>query len=632
VKRPVRIPETVPLGEVKPAELHAGESCTMELAVPLPCRVDGGTTLSLFSFHRRWMKHTFVIQSAYPEREGYVTASCDGRNLAGVETDRAFEATFRVPPKGLPAGEILRFTVGDTSGGSPGARCSTITNSQAFCTVKLGHERYPREFSPHEIPCLCAFVFSVTGATMETARLYTPSQALRGKPFSVTLRPQDRYGNASARNESARFLLRWEANTREIHVDHGTRNQAGTIEIPDISFEAAGIHTLRASCPARNIDVFSNPVEIRAAPRPRNLYWGLIHEHTEMSDGTGTLQDCYRNMKSGSRFDFGAVTDHDHAFETTDDMWRRACTAAEKFHEPGRFVTFPGYEWAKWRRNGDGDRNVYYRKDHPSMYRSETGQYDTPPKLFEALEREEALVIPHHTAHAGNFCDWKDHDPGKERLVEIYSVWGNSENAAQDGNPFPVRTPLGETTETETGFVRNALKHGWKVGFTAGGDMHYAHPGDDVRKGAPPTDYKAGITGIWAEGLTRESLWEAMVKRHTFATTSVRVILRFSVNGTMMGETVSLATGREARTVEYFIAHNAPIEKLEIVRNNRVVETAKPHDNLAESSWKDAETFDSVALPPTPFLNRPFCFYHLRVTFADREMAWSSPVWVQRNP
>ena len=53
-----------------------------------------------------------------------------------------------------------------------------------------------------------------------------------------------------------------------------------------------------------------------------------------------------------------------------------------------------------------------------------TGSYPSPPQLFDgsAQGEREALVIVHHPAHGGNFCDWKDHSPEHERLVEIFQI------------------------------------------------------------------------------------------------------------------------------------------------------------------------------------------------------------------
>ncbi|MDI6739361.1 MAG: hypothetical protein QME74_03245, partial [Candidatus Edwardsbacteria bacterium] len=81
----------------------------------------------------------------------------------------------------------------------------------------------------------------------------------------------------------------------------------------------------------------------------QNYYWGDMHGHTDMSDGTGSVFDYFRYCRDSSQLDFAAVTDHDYwdmyinlnAFE-----WSEVQQAAHAFNQDGRFVTFPGWEWS----------------------------------------------------------------------------------------------------------------------------------------------------------------------------------------------------------------------------------------------------------------------------------------------
>ncbi|MBU7004195.1 MAG: DUF3604 domain-containing protein, partial [Theionarchaea archaeon] len=310
-------------------------------------------------------------------------------------------------------------------------------------------------------------------------------------------------------------------------------------------------------------------------------------------------------------------------------------------YKPGVFTTFLGYEWAKWRQNGDGDRNVYYLRDDGELYRSETGEYDRPNKLFEALKEQDSIVIPHHTAYEGNFCDWSQHDPRVERLVEIYSVFGSSERSAAQGNPYPVRTGQShdprwlrvsgekpELAEYPTGFVQECLARGWRVGFTGGGDKHCSHPGDEVRSGYPPLDYKPGLTGVWSSNNNREKIWRSLRDRRCYATTGARMILRISVNGHPMGSEFAMEKD-ETRSIDLTASGTSRIGSVELVRNNEVLAVEKPNRFDAKLHWTDPEPFDSVALPSTVWSEKPYIFYYVRVGQVDGEMGWSSPVWVE---
>ncbi|NOY08593.1 MAG: DUF3604 domain-containing protein [Spirochaetes bacterium] len=500
-------------------------------------------------------------------------------------------------------------------------------------------------------PMTAVFLIDIIGNSVDCLRLLAPSQVLIGEPFSLTLRGQDRYGNISP-ELPRRLIFRMPSGRKEMTISADMKNLAGALEIPNFVIWEEGLFRIGVEDPDHGLSTESNPLRVLKKKSEQNLYWGLIHEHTEISDGVGSLDLYFTNLQYGSRLDFGATADHDHRWETSDEMWEMTREATRHYNEPGKFVTFLGYEWAEWRENGDGDRNVYYLDDDRPMYRSGDGEFDNPKKLFAALRKEKVLLIPHHTAYEGNFCDWKDHDPECERLVEIYSVWGNSEQAWTEGNPYPLR-PLSWDSpemikaqgldpgkiarqpcgEKEIGFVQHALTFGWRVGFTAGGDMHRSHPGDDVRRGYPPWDYKAGIVAVWAKELTREAIFKALYNRRCYATTSARLRLDYSLNGHPMGSEVYISDepGLErARTIKVDVHGTSPIQLVELLRNNKVVYSI-PGDKKKDVTfiWKDEAPFSTFSLKPTKWSKRPFIFYYVRVQQTDGEMAWASPIWVE---
>ena len=60
----------------------------------------------------------------------------------------------------------------------------------------------------------------------------------------------------------------------------------------------------------------------------------------------------------------------------------------------------------------------------------------------------------------------------------------------------------------------------------------------------------------------------------------------------------------------------ADIAKVEILRNNQVIHSAQPGGRSAELTYVDPD-------PPQGRL-----YYYVRVTQADNEIGWSSPVWL----
>jgi len=666
--------------------MKVGGIGTWTLECEMPKDIPPEHQLVLYLSGTRWVKNEMVCQTNKPEEANYISACiAGGPKLEGIPPDpdadskTLMQAVFKVPDGGIAKGDRLKIVLGDTSFGGPGLKGPRFTMRNAFFTLETvpslldfdtgfdtlrtqptasaTQSKDFEELPSHLGKYIAAFLVDFIGGALDNLLLLAPSQVISGKPFSVTLRPQDERGNIASEMPT-HLIFQIEGRSMEIAVTEEMINPAGALDILSFVAEKSGLLRITVEVPQGNLRAESNPIRVleskdTSSENPfQNLYWGLIHEHTELSDGMGSLDQCFTNFRYGSRLNFGTSSDHDHIFETTDEMWELTCQAVKRYHEPGEFVTFLGYEWAKWRQNGDGDRNVYYLEDDRPMYRSETGQMDNPQKLFDALSDEKALVIPHHTAYTGNFCDWKDHNPLCERLVEIYSVWGNSEMGIEDGNPIPVRHPnwnhpdwlafkglAGEEVNRQTppgakpvGFVQNALAQGWRVGFTAGGDMHLSHPGDDVRKGYPPTAYKPGLLGVWAEELTRQALWDALFARRCYATTGARMIVLFAVNAYPMGSEFNLSKepdARHCRTIKVSVSGVALIEKVEIICNNQVVHTiagdGKQDINFA---WEDKRAFEEIALQPAKWTAKPFVFYYARIKQTDREMAWASPVWV----
>jgi len=360
----------------------------------------------------------------------------------------------------------------------------------------------------------------------------------------------------------------------------------------------------------------SNPCRVVAQPS-QNIYWGDIHVMTGISAGLGRPAEAYAYARDESHLDFCAVTDGDKADACyADEEWDETRQAVREFYAPGTFVTLLGSEYHE--RKIAGDRNVYYPTDDRDLLRWNDLGENQPYVLWAALRGTRAITIPHHTTSGGfRFDVWAHHDPEFQRLVEIYSDWGNSECEGCLRPNYWLFNPHNS--------VRAGLNKGYRLGIVASGDSHDCLPGNStwmrLRRG-----YHNGLVAVYADELTRETVFDALWNRCCYATTGTRIILDFHVNNAHMGQELTEASDRQTRTVKVQTTGTDKIAELVVVRNGEEMNRTNPDTAETALEWTDIDDFDAVAL--SGFDGRPFIYYYLRVTQTDGEIAWSSPVWV----
>jgi len=379
--------------------------------------------------------------------------------------------------------------------------------------------------------------------------------------------------------------------------------------ITGASYSTPGIRSIIARDPVSGAMGRSNPVEVLSGNPGERLFWGDLHSQTYFSDGLRVPEELYAFAREESFLDFFALADHSESL--TDRQWEYFVNVTNDSHDPGRFVTLVGFEWTSGRW---GHRNLYYPGWSGQILRANDPVGGELTELYRVARDEGAIVIPHHSANNAMGVDWSlGHDPEVERLVEIYSVWGNSERPGAAGNTRPIRVLGGEK---EGQHVIDALAMGRRFGLVGGGDIHDGRPGDELHSmqrepGIYRHLYRQGITGVWARELTREGVFEAMWNRRVFATTNIRTILRFSVDGSPMGSVIK--SGNSVR-VAVRAASEVPIGELDIVHSGGDSRILRPGDGQVNVE-EVLETKGGDG------------WVYARLIREDGEMAWSSPVW-----
>ena len=159
----------------------------------------------------------------------------------------------------------------------------------------------------------------------------------------------------------------------------------GIIEVAGLSLSEPGIFRFSVSTVDGLMSAISNPIRCADAPASR-VYWGDMHCHADYADAVGSVEWNHDFARNSARLDFFSQTDHIYstpgwatgAFNRplvldVRTMWAECQRQARKWYEPGRFVTFLGYERTPWeRRQRAGDLTVWFMDDDSDLVIEDT--------------------------------------------------------------------------------------------------------------------------------------------------------------------------------------------------------------------------------------------------------------------
>lgn len=345
---------------------------------------------------------------------------------------------------------------------------------------------------------------------------------------------------------------------------------------------------------------------ISARGKTYRIYRGDLHRHTDISldgAGDGSLFTAYRYMIDAAAMDFFLVTDHNSGNDQEYTWWRIE-KSEDMFHVPGYFVTLFGYERSLPYPNGH--RNVIYARRGfrtlPIGEAERKAETNSGAILYPHL-RQNGGIATSHTSHTGMGTDWRDNDPELEPIVEIFQ--GARTSAEHEGAPLAPsekRTDLWAGGYRPLGFVWRAWEKGYKLGVQASSDHVSTH-----------TSYAL----VLAEAYTREGLVDAMRRRHTYAATS-NILLDFRLrDGDAEYIHGDAYTSANVPEIYVNIVGTNEIQEVALIRDNRYIHTRPGSGSSIEFTFREA------ALEPGEH------YYYVRVQQRDRNMAWSSPIWIR---
>ena len=322
------------------------------------------------------------------------------------------------------------------------------------------------------------------------------------------------------------------------------------------------------------------------------VYYGSLHNHSTVSNATGTPATAYNYAKNTGHLDFLGLADHSGDITSTE--WTDVKNQANAYNQDGVFTAFYGFEWSSGANYG-----------HVAVVN--TDDYCTtssPTNTFAGLvtwlaSRPNGIAFCNHPGREDDIGLEFSHfttTPSNQFVgMELwnkstgFSVYYYNDGYYRDDN--------------NKGHYDEANSRGWKIGASGSGDDHGGTWGT-----AQP--YRMAIL---ADTLTRAVLLAAMQARRFFSTLDKNLSLSFKINGMEMGSTIigsNYTAQIKAADADGEIFNQVIIYD----QNHNIVNTWSISTNTVDVSI-NLNTVDGD-------------YYYVKVKQADGNEAISSPIWI----
>jgi hypothetical protein len=345
--------------------------------------------------------------------------------------------------------------------------------------------------------------------------------------------------------------------------------------------------------------------KIESGGRTYRIYRGDMHRHTDISPdgvGDGSLMDLHRYALDAAAFDFIFVTDHNMGSDKEYPWWRTQ-KANDLYTVPQAFISMYGYERSVPYPNGH--RNILWtERGHRTLPLPRPGipkqMADDTGKVYDYLRRTGGICTL-HTSATDQGTNWNEHDNALEPVVELFQGFDSSYEAPGAPRSIDDKADRVHGPYRKDGYVSLALAKGYRLGFQASSDHVSTH---------------ISYACILAEEFSRKGLIEALKKRHSYAATD-NIVLDVRMGANMMGDEVRIGKP----SLDVVVLGTSPLDRVEVLRDGEVVHTHRPEKGGEEAKfhWEDAQ----------PKKDGRVSYYYVRVVQKDRQMAWSSPIWVR---
>jgi len=469
--------------------------------------------------------------------------------------------------------DTITINLGEMSGGSTGMKVQSFPESECDFAVfvdPISSGVYKRVYnvSPY---------FQVLSGPSESYTVVAPSLVASGEAFRVQVRGNDKFGNPTPVDASGLTL---DADpTVEVSL---TAESGRATWLDGVTLEGTGIRRLTLSDGKKTLAI-SNPIIVSESVT-EEICWGDTQAQTASTVGIGSPYEYFSYARDLAAIDF--TTHQGNDWILSDEDYAEVRDAAKQHHEPGRFITYFGYEWSGPTGAG-GDRNVLYLDDDGPIFRSNHWQlgpdeFSGNPDETECVSATElqerirayiketgrkVILVPHI---GGRKSDYTVQAPDIEPIFEICSNHGIFE------------WRLFEFLQTDK-----------KIGVVGASDDHTCRPGL-AYPSTPEMTILGGLGAVYSQSKTREGIYDGMMARHCYATTGARIVLNFGADDHPMGVAYSAKNPPRLKGRVY---GTAPVDEIIIYNRTREIHRITPNPpkrdkNQIRVLWSGANTQD----------------------------------------
>lgn len=520
------------------------------------------------------------LQLDDPQAPGYTTAEASNGALLELrwEQRRAIDPWggslyIGVVKQYLKPDDLIAVRLGDRRFGSPGVRMQTFSQGRFDLQVLVDAFAIRDYVLLPKTPAI-----EIAAGPPFRWQAILPTLVRPGERFRLCLRADDLWGNP-ARSPAAVLRLRPSEPVGGLPDTVALKRGAAGATIDGLTAHAAtSVEVLDED---GKLLCRTNPMLIAPPEAAYRHYWGDIHGRAPDPLSTVALHDYAEFGRDRAALDVIAHQADD--FQTSSADWRDLGKLTSQLDSPARMVCIPGYVWAGGTARGGG-RVVLNHRDDAAIYRSSDAGVLTredrddgtaaasASALFDRLSGSGCVVI----AQAGErYADIvAAHDARTETAVEIHSTHGTFE-----------------------WLLWEAFEQGYRIGVVANSGGDRGQPGTH-HPGATANTH-GGLTCFLADRLDRDGIFEAMRRRHHYATTGHRPFLSATAATASNAEiflrdpaAFERAPAEQGRTLtmgdiarirddkvelKIEIAGTAPVERVDIFDGNEILETVRTY-------------------------------------------------------